>query len=327
MKMGLPKDVRLTLCSLAAAAAIAVHGGGAWAQDEPSLAVRMSTIEDQMRQLYGQIEQLNIQMMQLNEQMQQLQQGGAAKGKISQAQQPALPQGAESVEGNVTPEPPLATSPTPDNDLYAYQTGELDTSGGGTETIGGTPEVLAPGSDIITGGLEQAPGPKPLGTLPSVPTAPSGLQADPGQPVTPEQVETASLDSAAAPEADSPEKLYELSYESLLRRRYGEAEAGFRSFVQKHPEHELAGNAGFWLGETYYVQSNYKAAAQAFLAGYQKYPDNRKAPDSLLRLGMSLNQLGQKDQACAAFATIESKFPKAMETRKRAQDESGKAGC
>jgi tol-pal system protein YbgF len=97
--------------------------------------------------------------------------------------------------------------------------------------------------------------------------------------------------------------------------------------VQKHPEHDLAGNAEFWLGETYYVQSNYNAAAQAFLTGYQSYPKNRKAPDSLLKLGMSLKQLGQKDQACTAFATIEAKFPKAMETRKRAQDESQKAGC
>jgi TolA-binding protein len=75
------------------------------------------------------------------------------------------------------------------------------------------------------------------------------------------------------------------------------------------------------------VQANYRAAAQAFLTGYQSYPKNRKAPDSLLKLGMSLTQLGQKDQACAAFATIEAKYPKATEARKRAQNESDKSGC
>jgi tol-pal system protein YbgF len=301
---------------------ILLQAGGASAQEEPSLAVRMSVIEDQMRQLYGQIEQLNIQMMQLNEQMQRLEQGGRAKQKTSEAQMPAAPEGEEPLDGTVIVETPSApNAPVPDDDLYAYQTGEL--------------EQGSSASEDITGGLQQAPGPKPLGTLPATPdttvqgdaTQGGTITADPGQPIVPEAVETASLDSAAPPQADTPEKLYELSYESLLRRRYGEAEAGFRSFVQKHPEHELAGNAGFWLGETYYVQSNYKAAAQAFLSGFQKYPNNRKAPDSLLRLGMSLTQLGQKDQACAAFATIDTKFPKAAETRKRAQDESEKAGC
>jgi tol-pal system protein YbgF len=326
MRTRLPKGSRLTACSLAAAAAIAL-APGALAQDEPSLAVRMSTMEDQMRQLYGQIEQLNIQIMQLNEEMQQLRQGGAGGRKTSEAQQPAAAQSGETSQAGMIQEPPVAPSPGPEDDLYAYQTGELEQSGQGTESIGGTPNTSAPPSDMITGGVVQAPGPQPLGTLPSANSGQQAVQADPGQPVMPEQVETASLDNSAAPQADTPEKLYELSYESLLRRRYGEAEAGFRTFIQKHPEHELAGNAGFWLGETYYVQSNYKAAAQAFLSGYQKYPDNRKAPDSLLRLGMSLNQLGQKDQACAAFATIESKFPKAAEARKRAQDESNKAGC
>jgi tol-pal system protein YbgF len=324
--MRLSRRGRLTVCSIVAATAIFLPVG-AWAQDEPTLAVRMSAMEDQMRQLYGQIEQLNIQIMQINEQMQRLQQGGSGKRKTSEAQQPPAPSNGETTQGEIAQEPPAAPSPGPDDDLYAYQTGELEQGGQGTAENGGAPQPLASQSDMVTGGVVQAPGPQPLGTLPSAPAGQSGIQPDPGQPVVPEQVETASLDSAAAPKADTPEKLYELSYESLLRRRYGEAEAGFRIFLQNNPEHELAGNAGFWLGETYYVQSNYRAAAQAFLSGYQKYPNNRKAPDSLLRLGMSLNQLGQKDQACAAFATIEAKFPKAAETRKRAQDESGKAGC
>lgn len=294
----------LPLCALFLQAGMAV------AQD-PSLAVRMSAMEEQMRQLYGKVEQLQIEMLKLSEQMQQMQ--GASGARQSAA--PALPDPQGGVQANA---PALLAPPGEEtNDLYAYQTGELDQGSGAVD---------------ITGGLQTAPGPKPLGLLPGGAVSdPQGEMAvapiDPGQPIVPDQVETASLDAGAAPQADTPEKLYELSYESLLRKRYGEAEAGFRSFVQKHPDHELAGNAEFWLGETYYVQSNYKAAAQAFLVGYQNHPTNRKAPDSLLKLGMSLNQLGQKDQACAAFATIEVKFPKASETRKRAQNESAKAGC
>jgi tol-pal system protein YbgF len=274
-------------------------------------------MEEQMRQLYGQIEQLNIKMQQIAAELQEMQGADTARAqpdKVAGATMGAQPD-AGAQELAEQPLPPVGVEPIEQNDdLYAYQTGELDKEAG---------------SEVITGGLEQAPGPKPLGTLPdnSAADAPAaGEQLDLGQPVIPEKVETASLEPTA-PVADTPEKLYELSYESLLRRRYGEAEAGFRSFVEKNPEHELAGNAEFWLGETYYVQSNYRAAAQAFLTGYQSYPRNRKAPDSLLKLGMSLQQLGQKEQACAAFGTIDAKFPKAVETRKRAQNESQKAGC
>jgi tol-pal system protein YbgF len=288
------------------------------AQD-PSLAVRMSEMEEQMRQLYGQVEQLNIQILQLTEQMQQLQRGAPPRKSSEIPAVKPETQGAELDALNLPPDGG-AEGADSSNDLAAYQTGELDQGVQG---------------DAVSGGLQQAPGPKPLGTLPGSsggieqsgePLTLNNPPADPGQPVVPEQVETASLEEQA-PVADTPEKLYELSYESLLRRRYGEAEAGFRSFVQKHPEHDLAGNAEYWLGETYYLQSNYKEAAQAFLTGYQSYPQNRKAADSLLKLGLSLNHLGQKDQACAAFATIEAKYPKAAEARKRAQNESEKAGC
>jgi tol-pal system protein YbgF len=299
------------------AAGLALQTAAASAED-PSVAVRLSSMEEQMRQLFGQIEQLNLKIEQITAELQEMRSADTARAKPDKAAAATMgtQPDAGAQELAAQPPPPNGVERIEENDdLYAYQTGELDREAG---------------AEVITGGLEQAPGPKPLGTLPAkssddgVPVV--GEPADVGQPVIPEKVETASLEPTA-PVAETPEKLYELSYESLLRRRYGEAEAGFRSFIEKNPEHELAGNAEFWLGETYYVQSNYKAAAQAFLTGYQTYPTNRKAPDSLLKLGMSLQQLGQKEQACAAFGTIDAKFPKAAETRKRAQNESQKAGC
>ncbi len=126
---------------------------------------------------------------------------------------------------------------------------------------------------------------------------------------------------------DSPDALYEKSNESLLRRQFGEAEAGFRTFLDKYPDHNLAGNAQYWLGETFYAQDDYRQAAQAFLKGYQQYPKSRRAADSLLKLGISLNKLGQKDKACAVLATVGSEYPKAVEARKRAQAETSRAGC
>lgn len=294
------------------AAGLALQTAAASAQD-PSVAVRLSSMEEQMRQLFGQIEQLTMKVEQITAELQEMRSADSARAKPGKAAVASVGTQPDTGAEELTAQPPPGGAAEND-DLYAYQTGELDKESG---------------AEVIAGGLEQAPGPKPLGTLPDNSAAgapPAGEQPDVGQPVVPEKVETASLEPTA-PVAETPEKLYELSYESLLRRRYGEAEAGFRSFIEKNPEHDLAGNAEFWLGETYYVQSNYRAAAQAFLTGYQTYPKNRKAPDTLLKLGMSLQQLGQKEQACAAFGTIDAKFPKAVETRKRAQDESQKAGC
>ena len=140
-----------------------------------------------------------------------------------------------------------------------------------------------------------------------------------------ESIETVALAPDAATE--SPESLYERSNESLLRRQFGEAEAGFSTFLQKYPDHSLSGSAQYWLGETFYAQGDYKRAAANFLQGYKKYPKSRRAPDSLLKLGISLNRLGQSEQACAAYAAVSAEYPKAVDARKRAQAEAKRAGC
>jgi tol-pal system protein YbgF len=185
--------------------------------------------------------------------------------------------------------------------------------------------------------LKKAPGPKVLGTLNGsgsdssdgfqgqilvAPTQQEGGTAENG-------VVQGNVDSietvALAPE--SAETLYERSNESLLRRQFGDAEAGFRTFLQKYPDHSLAGSAQYWLGETFYAQNDYRKAAQAFLQGYREYPKSRRAPDSLFKLGASLDRLGQKQQACAAYLSVSSEYPKAVETRKRAQAAARSAGC
>jgi tol-pal system protein YbgF len=188
--------------------------------------------------------------------------------------------------------------------------------------------------------LRKAPGPKILGTMSGTVAAAvpndGGFQGqvlvplggDNGQPAvqdngaaTQDSIETVSL------AAETPEALYERSNESLLRRQFGEAEQGFRGFLDKYPDHNLAGSAQYWLGETYFTQGDYRQAAQNFLAGYKDYPKSRRAPDSLLKLGMSLNKLGQTQQACASFGALGGQFPNAVDAKKRAQAESKRAGC
>ncbi len=123
-------------------------------------------------------------------------------------------------------------------------------------------------------------------------------------------------------------QMYEKAYSYLLQQDYGAAEASFRDFLVQHPEHELAGSAQYWLGETHYLRGEFKTAATAFLEGYEKHRQNAKAADSLLKLAMSLERLGQRSAACSSFSELSAQFPNAPEhVRRRAQSERRRAGC
>jgi tol-pal system protein YbgF len=132
----------------------------------------------------------------------------------------------------------------------------------------------------------------------------------------------------AALPGDDVHSLYEKGNGALAQKDYAGAEAAFRQLIQTYPTDPLTEYAQYWIGESYYRRGQYKDAADAFLKGYKKYKSGDKAPDTLLKLGMSLAALGQKDAACSTFGELKSKFPKAPETvRDEAKAERKKAGC
>jgi tol-pal system protein YbgF len=132
---------------------------------------------------------------------------------------------------------------------------------------------------------------------------------------------------AALPGGDA-ESLYQQGYGALLQKDYAGAEGAFSRLVATFPNNPLAGNAQYWIGETYYARGQYKNAADAFLKGYKAYKSGEKAPDALLKLAMALAQLGQKDAACSTFNELKTKFPEAPEpVRDDAKAERKKAGC
>lgn len=128
--------------------------------------------------------------------------------------------------------------------------------------------------------------------------------------------------------AGTPKERYDFAYKLLVQSEYAEAEAAFKEFIAAHGQDALAGNAQYWVGETYYVRGQYEPAAAAFLQGYQGYPKNAKAPDSLLKLGMSLTALKKTAEACAAYGQLAKEFPNAPPHVKDAMGrERAKAGC
>jgi tol-pal system protein YbgF len=132
---------------------------------------------------------------------------------------------------------------------------------------------------------------------------------------------------AALPD-ENAQALYDQGYGDILQRDYPAAAKSFAKLVSAYPNDPLAGSAQYWVGESYYVRKEYKKAADSFLTGYRKYSGSEKAPDTLLRLGMSLAALGQKDAACSTFQELKDKFPDApANIQDQAKGEAGKAGC
>ena len=127
---------------------------------------------------------------------------------------------------------------------------------------------------------------------------------------------------------EAPNKQYEFATSFLKVGDYPTAERAFREFVLTNPEHKLAGNAQYWYAETFRIRQLYTDAASAYLEGYQKYPKGEKAPINLLKLGVSMVQIGEKDQGCKMINGVEKQYPKANQSViQKAKYESQKFEC
>ena len=127
---------------------------------------------------------------------------------------------------------------------------------------------------------------------------------------------------------ETAEKQYDFATSFLKVGDYKTAERAFREFVLSNPEHNLAGNAQYWYAETFRIRQLYTDAASAYLEGYQKYPKGEKAPINLLKLGISMVQIGEKDQGCKMINGVEKQYPKAKQSViQKAKYESKKFEC
>lgn len=275
--------------------------------------VRLNEMEERLRRITGQLEQLSFQMRELQEQMRRMQEDneyrfqqleGGKPGKRSDV----APSGRQIAEPQVTD---------------SVQTlGTLSSGGSGD------------GNWADTGGYEggAAPGlpsngPIDLsalaGGLASVGSGADGLGLDQGL-----GGQSSGDAVAALPVSGDPRSDYDRAYSLAVNGQYDAAEVGFRSFVDAYPDHELAANAQYWLGESLLAQQNYRDAADAFLKTYTDHPGNSKSPDSLLKLGLALSGLGEGDAACATYAELLSKFPSAAPAvLSQARDEQRRAQC
>ena len=171
---------------------------------------------------------------------------------------------------------------------------------------------------------------------------PQDFGANPGYQTSnlPKQQTINSVESAQTiltEEADKKDSLlpdrpakeqYEFAVSFMKIGDYETAEFALKEFIEKNKEHDLAGSAQYWYGETFRIRQLYSDAATAYLDGYQNYPKSKKAPDNLLKLGITMVQLGEKDQGCKMIAGLKKEYPKASKSvLQKAQYEQKKFKC
>ncbi len=171
---------------------------------------------------------------------------------------------------------------------------------------------------------------------------PQDFGAAPGYQTSnlPKEQSTNSIESAQTVIAEEPEKRdsllpeksppeqYEFAVSFMKIGDYETAEFALKEFIDKNKDHDLAGSAQYWYGETFRIRQLYSDAATAYLDGYQNYPKSKKAPDNLLKLGITMVQLGEKDQGCKMISGLKKEYPKASKSvLQKAQYEQKKFKC
>ncbi|MEN0653257.1 MULTISPECIES: tol-pal system protein YbgF [Hyphobacterium] len=139
---------------------------------------------------------------------------------------------------------------------------------------------------------------------------------------------TLAASGAANMPARDPNTLYAEAESRLLDGDFFGAQEGFERFVADYPDHQRASEAQFWLGETYFINSDFAEAADAYIASLRADGRGPKAPDALVRLASSLSNLGRDNDACQTLGRFSSQFPNATaDARARANREAMRIGC
>ena len=303
------------------AMAMAAPGQGQ-GNDIASLQVRISQLEEQVRNQSGQIEGLQFQLTQLQTLIERMQEDnefrfqaleGGGSGETDavtedQTSEERLPQATPTPDQSAVPtviDPSTLVGDSDiagaqemgdENDLYASDVFGSEGQGAQQTTQDG----------VVLGAPEGQ-----LGTTP--PSEPLDLTFDP--------------DAVPLNDGDANAQ-YQAGYEAVVQGDYAFAENQFRQFVDSFPDHAQAPDATYWLGETLIQRNAYGEAAEILLQGFERYPTSTRAPDLLLNLGIALHGAGEFDTACRTYGEVLRRYPESTDAfRERVVAEQARAGC
>ncbi|MCA1406101.1 tol-pal system protein YbgF [Ensifer sp. IC3342] len=309
------------------------HTDAASKQDLPVVKVqstdlgRIGQLEEQIRSLNGRIEEMSFQLLQMQEQIRKFQEDNEFRfqdlenGKSSSKKSGALETPKSSDQASVTPGVTDSQSP----EAPSAGGSDMAATGANRGSMGAAPPttlgqiIFDESGNPISTTTDAQPGAN--ATLPGVDTGmansagEAGINANPGT-----EQQTASL--------DNPGDLYQSAYGHVLSGDYAMAEQEFRDYLDVFPNGDKAADASFWMGEAQYSQGKYSDAAKTFLNAHQAHGKSPKAPEMLLKLGMSLGALDNKETACATLREVNKRYPKASPAVKaKVSSEQSRFGC
>jgi len=270
-----------------------------------SFETRLLRLEEELRTLTGRIEELEHRQRQIEQRLEALQ--GPARGPA--AETAPVPPGAGAVPPASTAGVPATPSATADLPAAApAATAPATTAGapppGPAATSPPTPPV-EPDEAARRGYV--------LGTIPAdVLRGGQGGErpaAGGGAPSTGAGGPDPRLEAALRGTAD---QRYQAALDLLEAGGFALAEQALSRFLDDFPNDPRAPTAAFWLAETYFFRQDFATAATVYARNYRKYgPDAPRAAETLLKLGMSLAALGDRERACQTFAELERRHPDA----------------
>jgi len=279
---------------------------------DPTL--RVQQLEEEIRALNGRIEEMTFQLLQMQEAIRKQQEDNEFRFQDLEKKSGSLTRPANG-DGQQDSVAEIITE-TPDVGVTADASGLGQSPGTapGEQTLGSI--ALDENGMPVTATLNQDALNNSSTALPGVDTGVTAPSATPQS--APQQ--TASLNS----ESD----VYQIAYAHVLSGDYSLAESEFRDFIAAYPSSARIADANFWLGEALYSQGNYNEAAKTFLNAHQTYNTSPKAPEMLLKLGMSLAALDNNETACATLREVSKRYPKASRAVvSKVASEQKRLGC
>ncbi len=281
---------------------------------------RVGELEEQIRTLNGRIEEMSYQLLQMQEQLRKTQEDneyrfqdlesgkGGAKGKSGALDKP--------VDGG-SADQQTATNQVPADDTAG--TDSQTASNGGT---GAQPQEL--------GSIRFDENGNPIGAAnnPDLNNQSAAIGNDNELPGVDSGNNLPAASESSTASLDNPDDLYNVAYGHVLTGDYQMAEREFRDYLDIFPKGEKAADANFWMGEAQYSQGNYNDAAKTFLNAHQTFSKSKKAPEMLLKLGMSLAALDNRETACATLREIGKRYPNASKAVKgKVASEQSRLSC
>lgn len=313
---------RLALAvSLLPLLAMATGGTTAFAQASDQ---RVIQLQEQVRDLTGKLEEMNFQILQMQEQMRKIQEDNefrfeelekkkkADAGSDQSTQTAAADSAAVSSDGaSADKEPRQTASASADNDNTAQDSSDFqpaqdantDNSAASVATGQQTPVTVTSQAPRALGSIRFDSSGNVIG---------GSLSDEPAQ-------QTVSL-----PQTDNPNELYNAAYQFILAGDYRSAEVAFRAHIDRYPVDPMTSDARYWLGEALYGQDRFAESATVFIDNQRDFPDSKRGAENMLKLGMAMAKLNDREVACATLAKISSRFPSAAPAVLKRADEERK---